>query len=119
MVVQRITFCSFEKDKISKNLILIKLISFQKERGGGGGKETHFKKRSFKTLSPNYVWTRSSMREVHRQPFQRPSHNHPKRNFISKKKKKIFQNFFKRPSHNHSKSFFFFQRFKFKTFSLG
>ena len=30
------------------------------------------------------------MREVRKQPFQRPSHNHPKRNFISKK---IFQNF--------------------------
>ena len=52
-------------------------------------KKFYFKKDISKLFFSNYVWTWSSMIEVHRQPFQRPGHNHPKRNFISKKK--IFQ----------------------------
>ena len=77
------------KDKISKNLILTKFLIYLLRRE----KETHFKTSFFKEkkkLSSNYVRTWSSMREVHRQSFQRLGHNHPKRNFISKK---IFQNF--------------------------
>ena len=55
-------------------------------------KKKDLSKRHFSKLFLNYVWTWSSMIEVRKQPFQRHGHNHPKRNFISKKKN--FQNFF-------------------------
>ena len=46
----------------------------------------------FSKLFSNYVWTWSSMRGVRRQPFQMLDHNHPKRNFIWKRR--FFKTFF-------------------------
>ena len=48
-------------------------------------RETHFRKNHFSKLFLNYFWTFSSIKEVCRQPFQRPGYNHSK-----KKKKKNF-----------------------------
>ena len=45
----------------------------------------NFKTSFFKTFFLNYVWTWYSMRIVHRQPFQRPGHNHPKKKLHFKK----------------------------------
>ena len=56
-----ITFCSFEKNKISKNLILSKLLFFQKERERERERESHFKKFIVQKKFQNFVRTTSGL----------------------------------------------------------